>query len=443
MIYIQKFGISILVLNSQQVVHDLLENRGNIYSSRPRRVMANELMGWGWMFSAMPYGPVWRQYRALFQKHFHIRASPQYQPVQEEEARVLLHNLLYCPENFAYHVKRNAAAVFMRLSYGHQIGHEGDVFVSLADKATGHLAKAGIFGSYLVDYLPLLKYVPAWMAEFKRHSLEWRKSTEAMVNYPFEHLQKRMASGIVQPSLASVELEEVAKSGPDPQREEMIRNVAGMSYAAGSDTTVAAILSFILAMVIYPDIQAHAQEEIRRVVGPDRLPSFSDKDALPIVEGLVWESLRWNPVTPLGLQHMTSEEDVYRGYLIPKGTAVFPNVWKILHDEQAYPNPFSFDPLRYANNSREEYGVNQPPMAAFGFGRRICPGRHLAIDSIWIAIVTILHVFDIKKALDGNGSPIEPDIEYPSSFLSRPKPFQCRFILHSEAMQALIQRIEE
>jgi hypothetical protein len=70
--------------------------------------------------------------------------------------------------------------------------------------------------------------------------------------------------------------------------------------SAGADTTVSAITSFVLAMVHEPDVQRHAQEELERVC-PGRLPDFSDRPALPFIDYIVWEALRWNPVTPVGV----------------------------------------------------------------------------------------------------------------------------------------------
>ena len=57
---------------------------------------------------------------------------------------------------------------------------------------------------------------------------------------------------------------------------------------------------FLLAMVLNPEAQAIAQAEIDRVVGKDRLPDFNDRPALPYVEALLRETLRWNPVAPFG-----------------------------------------------------------------------------------------------------------------------------------------------
>lgn len=90
---------------------------------------------------------------------------------------------------------------------------------------------------------------------------------------------------------------------------------------------MSAIASFFLAMVLFPDIQQKAQDEIDSVVGTNRLPAFADKSSLPYISCIVWECLRWNPVTPMSLSHFTTEDDEYKGYRIPKGSTVLPNVW--------------------------------------------------------------------------------------------------------------------
>lgn len=55
-------------------------------------------------------------------------------------------------------------------------------------------------------------------------------------------------------------------------------------------------------MTLFPDVQRRAQAEIDAVVGPDRLPSFADRDSLPYTEALVKEVLRWNVVLPTGMR---------------------------------------------------------------------------------------------------------------------------------------------
>jgi cytochrome P450 len=143
-------------------------------------------------------------------------------------------------------------------------------------------------------------------------------------------------------------------------------------------------------MVLHPEVQQKAQEEIDRTVGGNRLPSFADRTSLPYISWIVWECLRWNPVAPMGLPHFSTEEDEYKGYRIPKGSTVWANTWygtrtsylfswcridaadrAILHDEHTYPEPLRFNPERFENLERNKLaGINEEPTAAFGFGRR-------------------------------------------------------------------------
>lgn len=84
---------------------------------------------------------------------------------------------------------------------------------------------------------------------------------------------------------------------------------------------------FFLAMTLFPDVQRKAQEEIDRVVGSGRLPGFQDRENLPYIDAIVKEVLRWHPVAPMSLAHVTTEDDICEGYLIPKGALLLPNIW--------------------------------------------------------------------------------------------------------------------
>jgi hypothetical protein len=59
------------------------------------------------------------------------------------------------PDGYAHHLRRTAAAIVMRISYGHEVSDKGDIYVTLADEAMQSFGKAGIFGTFLVDYLPI------------------------------------------------------------------------------------------------------------------------------------------------------------------------------------------------------------------------------------------------------------------------------------------------
>jgi cytochrome P450 len=73
-----------------------------------------------------------------------------------------------------------------------------------------------------------------------------------------------------------------------------------IGLGAGADTTAATLNSFVLAITVFPEALDGAHEELDRVVGPNRLPTFDDEDKLPYIRAMVKETLRWRPVAVLG-----------------------------------------------------------------------------------------------------------------------------------------------
>ena len=82
--------------------------------------------------------------------------------------------------------------------------------------------------------------------------------------------------------------------------------------------------SFVLAMALFPDVQQKAQHELDRVVGSDRLPEFDDLDNMPYVRATVMEAMRWMPVIPFGIPHAVIQDDMYKGFHIPRGCVIIP-----------------------------------------------------------------------------------------------------------------------
>lgn len=237
-----------------------------------------------------------------------------------------------------------------------------------------------------------------------------------------------------------------AQSGQSP--EEAIEASAAIAYIAGADTTLSSIQAFFMAMANNPKAQKAAQKELDDVVGGSRLPTFSDKDDLPFVTAITKEMLRWHNVTPMGVAHSLIEDDEYRGYALRKGTVVMGNTWQILHDSAIYPNPLAFNPWRWLIETPEGLKFNSavpdPSIAAFGFGRRICPGRHFASSSLFIIVATVLACFDIGP-LDAQGKPTERVDEAftTDSLISFPLPFNVSISPRSEKVGELIKELEQ
>ncbi|KAF7320402.1 Cytochrome P450 [Mycena kentingensis (nom. inval.)] len=419
LIYINMLGNPILVLNSATAAADLLERRGSLYSSRP----------------LFPYGSRWQTHRAMFHRHLPTtESSVKYHPLQLEEARALCRRLLDSPREFRYHIRKTAAAITVRMTYGECVNT--DEYIVLADRALASLAQAGIFGTYLVDYVPILKYAPSWLP-FQRKAREWRKPTRAMLNLPFAAVKQHLNDGCATKCVVTEELERIGAA--DPAAESTVANVSATLFAGGADTVASALASFFLVMSLYPEVQRRGQEAIDGAIGQEhRLPLFTDRPQLEFIDYICFELLRWGPVTPLGIAHYTTAQDQYKNFTIPKNTTVLPNVWAILHNPVMYPDPEVFNPDRFAPHNTIN-GKNQLPDPAFGFGRRICPGRHFAFDTLWICISTLLTLYTITKDVDEHGNDIEPTTEFTPHLLSHPLPFGCTITPRSSGARQLIE----
>ena len=150
------------------------------------------------------------------------------------------------------------------------------------------------------------------------------------------------------------------------------------------------ISAFFVAMALNPDVQAQARTELDAVVGPDRLPDFSDRAALPYVNAILKEVMRWHVSVPLAFPHLSTADDEYGGYFIPRGSMVMMNSWfvvfsclddsddrcvngkyrSILHDPEVYPEPERFMPERFLKDGKLDPRVQDPMDVAFGLGRR-------------------------------------------------------------------------
>ena len=169
-------------------------------------------------------------------------------------------------------------------------------------------------------------------------------------------------------------------------------------------------------MLAYPETQARAHAELDAVVGRSRLPTFSDYPHLPYIRAMVKEILRWKPVAPLALPHLSTEDDWYEGMFIPKGTICIPNVWHMNRDPKIYgENAAHFDPARHlvdsGNTASGLQDTKDEGHFSYGFGRRLCVGRHVANDSLFIDIAVMLWATKIERKKDASGMMLPLDVD--------------------------------
>lgn len=152
---------------------------------------------------------------------------------------------------------------------------------------------------------------------------------------------------------------------------------------------------------------------------------------------MVKEVLRIRPVTNIGTPHYSTADVIYKDFFIPKGTVISLHQYSIHHDPTRYDDPYSFRPERYLDHPLKAgaYSAHPDPYARdhfdFGAGRRICPGMHLAENSLFITLAKILWAFQIVPPTRFDGTPERMDTSddaYELGANTLPKPFRVQFI---------------
>ncbi|KAF9002967.1 PAH-inducible cytochrome P450 monooxygenase PC-PAH 3 [Cyathus striatus] len=438
LLYLKLPGTGILVLNSAKAANDLLNRRSSIYSDRPQSIMLNDFMGMSWVFGMMQYGEEWKQHRRVFHKQFD--GTPAVKMHELNSVRRLLKRLLKSSVNYSRDMQLTTGDMILSVTYGITPESEDNYFITLAESLVNALTiVAG--GDFFVDLIPALRYFPEWLpgGRWKRQAEEWNQLGFKARSAPFEHVKKQMAAGTAPPSVASHFLSGDHESLSKDAQNQM-QNILAEAYLGGAGATVGTLCSFTLAMCLYPEVQKNAQAALDAVLHNERLPDFSDFGNIPYLDALVNEVLRWHPGAPLGLFHMTSKDDEYDGYFIPKGTMISPNVWAILHDEAVYgEKPEEFRPERFLDADGKRNAVPDVEVA-FGFGRRICPGRVMGRETLWMVAASVLTCFSLSDAVDKEGKPLDPSaIEYSNSMASRPPYFDVTIKPRNAGVEALIQ----
>ncbi|KAF5322608.1 hypothetical protein D9619_001341 [Psilocybe cf. subviscida] len=424
-LFASALGSNLLILNHPEDADELFQRRAARYSDRPA-IPILKLLGWDpAMVSLLRYGDIFRLHRKIMQQCFHQEESRRYQPIIQSKVNKLLLGLLETPEEFAHHNRMSGISIPMAMMYGYSIESIHDPFIEAAEKCVQLGAPLLTPGGSLINLFPILAKIPPWVpgAASQKTAVEVRRLTALMQNIPLNLVTKQFGEGVAPQSVIADFLEKKACVGASAEEEEAMKNIAFSIYGAAADTTISATGTFIYQMCINPKIQRKAQAEIESVVGSSRLPTWNDRKSLPYVEAIYREVLRWRPPLLLGIPHTSTEDDYYKGYFIPKGTAVIGNIWGMTHNDAVYSEPYEFIPERFLN---EDGQLKEEDTFVYGGGKRICVGQHIASSTVWFTMVSILACFSIDKAKNEIGEYIDISDDYDHfGTISFKSPYKC------------------
>ncbi|KAK7446309.1 hypothetical protein VKT23_014515 [Stygiomarasmius scandens] len=384
-------GQSIIVLNSKKAATDLLERRAAIYSSRPRFIVAGEYLNGGCNISLVGYGDLWRRMRRSSEYALGLKTSTQYHPFQSDEAILLAHDLIHSSDQWKSHILRSITSSIITLVYNLPPLTSADdpIMVFLLD-IVKQFSEAMYPGAYAVEFLPIFDRMPPWIAGWKRKAIKDHQKYTVKLEKMFSNVKNTVMKGDTEQfSFCATLFKPGARHGLSDYESSWL---AATLLMAGYETTSSTLMWFMYCMLLFPNIQAKAQEELDRVVGKSRLPSFTDAKHLPYIWAIIKEILRWRPPVPIGVPHATvavrpfvlliqlqadefvlifPQDDYYEGYFIPKNSIVISNIWSINRDPEVYSDRIDeFIPERHLDSSGMLKDVLDEGHFAFGFGHR-------------------------------------------------------------------------
>ncbi|KAK7445459.1 hypothetical protein VKT23_014878 [Stygiomarasmius scandens] len=394
---------------------ELLVKQGASTIDRPHWVAANEILARNTRIVTMSSGPNLRKYRKILNNFLSLRAVKTFAPLQMKSAKAMIFNILEEPERHQWHAGTYAATVILTLTFGKRTPTDyRDPAVEQTRRSRDRLFAAMVPGKYTVEKYHWLKHIPFYASDLQ----EVRKQELFELNEPVDVVRAEMAAGTAPPSLTKYMLENVKDFDLNT---EDIMSLSGAMFGAGSSTTAIGISTAIMAAALFRDKLKTVQKELDSVVGTVHPPTFQHDGMLPQLQAFILEVARWRPVLPAGFPHRVSKEVRWQNYVIPAGAIIQGSHWSLCRDPAVFPDGDAFKPERWLDaNGKIRKDMESYP---YGFGRRICPGQHLANRSLFLTNALLFWTFDILQT-----EPID-SMAFTDELNPQPLPFKVDFRL--------------
>ncbi|KAF1826658.1 cytochrome P450 [Dissoconium aciculare CBS 342.82] len=415
---IKKGSTNVVVLNSRRVVAELFEQRGALYNDRPWEYMSGTWVHKTDLRAAVfqnssPWLIRWRREFAHF---FGPGALTRHRAVYEAETSRLLVKLKDSPDARRAQLQDILLTWIMSVPCIGVCGKRPDEMdkygFSIKHFRQCSIDYAALIAPQPFDIFPVLRYLPDsfGMARWKEKARSVRKGVfDCGTQFLSAAGEQREALDAGKTNGSESMLASMLREQRDNKDQTFttadIGNTAFHVVTAGSGTSLAFMSVVLMILAKYPEVQTRLREEVLRITS-NLPPTVSDIADLKYMDAVWNEVHRWRSVTPQAFPRATSQDDVYDGFHIPKGTTVLINAWHIHHSEEDYDRPDEFIPERYLRHplgmrpelrDKTEQGETAASRVTFvfGTGRRICPGMHAAKQNLLLGLAKILWAFDI------------------------------------------------
>ncbi|KAJ0968522.1 hypothetical protein J5N97_025439 [Dioscorea zingiberensis] len=391
-----------LILSSPEAAKEVLRDHDATFANHDITVAARILTFGGQDMAFQPLSPMWRALRKVSVRELlNARTLDSFRTLRQQEVTLMakeLHRRTGVPAAVGQMVLITSFNVLTAMLWGNSLAADEleRIRGEFWELVVGIIDLLGV--TNVSDIFPILERMDLQgvQQKMKQHKEKLDGILSTVIDRRVRTVNTRGDQEKAQDFL-QVLLELVKKEDPRDQHL-TVDNIKGLftnMITGGTDTTSTTIEWAMAEMIGKPETMRKAQEELDSVVGKEEIVDESHIGKLPYLEALVKETLRLHPPVPFLLPRYPTTTCNVGGYIIPKGTKVFINVWSIHRDPAVWENPLEFKPERFLSGmSKLDYYGNNFNFIPFGSGRRICVGITLVEKMSLYILATMLHCFD-------------------------------------------------
>lgn len=396
-----------IVVSSPEYAELALKTHDLVFASRPN-IESSEYLSYGrkgLVFA--PYGSYWRNIRKLCTLHLLSHSKLElFKPMRRDELQHFIQSIKSGAQSrSAIDVTGKVGSLIEDMTYRMVFGFKDDRF-NLKSSLQEVVKFGGVFN--LGDYIP---YIGALDLQGLRRRM--RKLSkfldEFMEKIINEHANETNGLQGTHRDFIDIMLSLMNSNNTKDEHlgRDNIKAILIEMLAAGMDTTTTVIEWTIAELLKNPRVMKLVQEELRDVVGLNRMVEEADLAKLKYMKMVIKESMRLHPVAPL-LIHESIEDAKLDGYFIPSGSRIIINIYKIGRDPKVWSeNANDFYPERFEGTAIDVLG-HDFQLLPFGSGRRMCPGLQLGSTVAELVIAQLVHCFTLE--LPQGMPPLELDM---------------------------------
>ncbi|XP_069489451.1 cytochrome P450 2A13-like [Ambystoma mexicanum] len=417
----------VVVLWGYDAVKEALVDQGEEFSGRgdlPTYQLVLE--DYGPIFSNGERWKEMRRFALMTLRNFGMGKRSIEERVQEEAYHLIdaLKKTKALPFDPAIQISNSVSNVICSVIFGKRFEYQDKEFVELLHRihATS-LITSSLGGQLYSMYTGIMNYLPGSHRTMYKVMTDLETFVKKRVKINQETLDLDSPRDFIDCFLIKME-----KDKGNPSTEYTMKNlvISVLSlFLAGTETVSTTIKHSLLLIKKHPEIEARILAEIDSVIGRDRLPSIVYRSQMPYTDAVIHEVQRFSDVLPFGVSHIVIRDTKFRGFMLPKGTEIYPMLSSVLRDPAKFENPRTFDPGHFL----DENGCfkNNDAFMPFSTGKRICPGEGLAQMELFIYITTILQKFKLQFPCDPKDIDIKPKM---SGFFNVPISYELKAIPH-------------